>query len=373
MSVILFIVILGVLIFAHELGHFLAAKKFKVRVDEFALGFPPRVWAKKLGETVYALNLVPVGGYVKIFGEDGDEETDATEKVNNLEKKSGRKMSEIGRHKQAVILTSGILGNIILAWLILSIGFMFGLPTASGELYSKETKNRTLIITSVSPDSPALEAGLKPGDKILSLKYQDKNLDGPNGDSASAFISETPPSSKLDLSILRNGEISTVTAITKEGIVSPGKSGIGIGMEYVGTLQLPPLKALVAGGYETAFMAKQVGIGLYSLIVAAIHGQADFSSVTGPVGIANLVGDAEKMGLINLLLLTALISINLAAINLIPFPALDGGRLLFLAIEAVIRRPLNPKFARRANQIGFVLLLLLMAIITYKDIIRLIK
>ena len=130
MSVVLFIIILGILIFAHELGHFLAAKKFKVRVDEFALGFPPRIWAKKIGETVYALNIVPIGGYVKIYGEDGDQEGAADDK------KPGKKMSDIPRHKQALILASGILGNLIFAWLILSIGFMIGLPTSPAGPFS---------------------------------------------------------------------------------------------------------------------------------------------------------------------------------------------------------------------------------------------
>ena len=221
--------------------------------------------------------------------------------------------------------------------------------------------------------SPAEAAGLKAGDQILSIKYQDKVLNNPDGDTAGSFIAESPAGTKLDLSLLREKTTTAVTATTKEGIVSPGKSGIGISMEYVGILQLSPFKALMAGGYATVNMSKQVGLGLYNLASDAIRGQANFSSITGPVGIANLVGDAGKMGLVNLLLLTAIISVNLAAINLVPFPALDGGRLLFLAIEAIIRKPLNPKFSQRANQIGFVLLLLLMAIITYKDIIKLIK
>src|SRR3989338_7912700 len=196
MSIILFIIILGILIFAHELGHFLAAKKFKIRVDEFALGFPPRIWAKKIGETVYALNIVPIGGYVKIYGEDGDKEGAADDK------KPGKKMSDIPRHKQALILASGILGNLIFAWLILSIGFMIGLPTAPGGPYSSELGNQTLVITSVLPSSPAETAGLKPGDKILSLQSEDKTLNNPDGDTAGSFISDSPAGSKLDLTIL---------------------------------------------------------------------------------------------------------------------------------------------------------------------------
>ncbi|HEY9584139.1 MAG TPA: site-2 protease family protein [Candidatus Paceibacterota bacterium] len=366
MSVILFIIILGILIFAHELGHFLAAKKFKIRVDEFALGFPPRVWAKKFGETVYALNILPLGGYVKIYGEDGDDGT-------AVDPKSSRKMSDAPRWKQAIILSSGIIGNIIFAWLILSIGFMAGLPTASSGPFGDRIKEQRLIITSIMPDSPAEDAGLKAGDQILAIQYNAETINNPDAEKAISLIGNAPDGSQIDFSILRQETTSTISAITEEGIVSAGKSGVGVSMEYIGTLQLSPIYAMVAGGYATVEMSKQVGIGLYSLIVDSIRGQADLSTVTGPVGIASLVGDAGKNGLASLLLLTAIISINLAAINLIPFPALDGGRLFFLAIEAVRRKALNPKFSQRANQIGFVLLLLLMAIITYKDIIRLIK
>ena len=199
MSIILFIIILGILIFVHELGHFLAAKKFKIRVDEFALGFPPRVWAKKIGETVYALNIVPIGGYVKIYGEDGDDE-EAPDKKTEI--KPGKKMSDVPRHKQALILASGILGNLIFAWLILSIGFMVGMPTSPGGPFANEIGSQRLVITGVLPNSPAEEAGLKAGDQIL--KINDKITVGMMIDEAVSLI-RGPKGTEVVLTIGRDG------------------------------------------------------------------------------------------------------------------------------------------------------------------------
>lgn len=370
MSVILFIIILGILVLAHELGHFLAAKKFGIRVDEFAIGFPPRLFSKKIGETVYAVNAVPIGGYVKIYGEDGDEEKEKKESEADI--KTGGKMSAAPRWKQAVILCSGVLGNLIFAWFLLSIGFMVGLPTSLGGPFTNEIKNQKLIITEVLPSSPAFEAGIKTGDQILSLNSGNKSLASPDGEEAGNFISALPDGSAVDFTLLRQKATTTASAIVKEGVISSGK-GVGIAMEDAGILQLSFGKSVVAGAVATFNMTKSVAVGIIGLFRDIFTGQANFSSLTGPVGIANMVGDAERMGLINLLLLTVLISVNLAVINIVPFPALDGGRLLFLGIEAIVRKPLNPKFARRANQAGFVLLLLLMAIITYKDIIKLMR
>lgn len=371
MSVILFIIILGILVFTHELGHFLAAKFFGVRVDEFAIGFPPRLFSKKIGETVYAVNAVPIGGYVKIYGENSEDEieTDKTDYVVRV----GKKMNKVSKWKQALILSSGVLGNLIFACLLLSIGFMVGLPTSPGGPFTNEIKEQKLIITNVLPGSPAEIAGIKPGDQILSLKTVGKTVSSPNADTASSFIRDVPVGNAVNLILFHQKATTTVSATIKEGVFSGGRGGIGISMEDAGTLKLTFPKAIVAGVFATVNMTKAVAVGIVGLFHDIFLGQAKFSSLTGPVGIAMMVGDAEKTGILSLLLLTVIISINLAVINVIPFPALDGGRLFFLGIEAVIRKPLNPKFAERANQIGFILLLFLMAVITYKDIIKLIK
>ncbi|OHA16239.1 MAG: hypothetical protein A3H57_00160 [Candidatus Taylorbacteria bacterium RIFCSPLOWO2_02_FULL_43_11] len=365
MYIVTFIIVLGILVFVHELGHFLAAKAFGVRVDEFALGFPPRIFGKKIGETVYAINMIPIGGYVKILGEDGDESL----KDDEVQRK-GKRFSEVSRPKQAIILSAGILGNIIFAWLAISIGFMIGLPSGQSVPFAKEIGSPSLIISAVLPGSPAFDAGLIPGDRIVELKGDGNAILYPNGESAGEFISNVSSGTPIELSVLRKGATTTVSAVAEEGIVE-GKRGIGIAMEYAGILKLAPHKAVIAGTYATWDMTKSVGIGIYDLIKDAVKGEAKWSSFSGPVGIALMVGDAEKAGFVNLLILVVLISINLAMINLLPFPALDGGRLVFVAIEAIIRKPVNQKFFHMANQIGFIALLILMAVITYKDITKL--
>ncbi len=366
MSIVLFIIILGVLVFVHELGHFVSAKKFGIRVDEFALGFPPRLISKKIGETDYSLNLVPIGGYVKIYGENPDEDD------SRGAKKDGLKMSAVPKWKQAVVLSSGILGNLLFAFILLSAGFLIGLPTSEGGMFTNNLRDQKLVITSVMPQSPAENSGIKVGDQIVSLKLEKEILINPNGKSASDFINFVGEGQKLEVKILRKNEEKSFYTFTKSGIV-PGKRGIGISMEYAGILKLPLHKAVVASAYATGVMTKETIFGIVGLLKDAVLGKASLSSITGPVGIAVMVGDAGKSGFVYLLLLTVLISINLAVINLVPFPALDGGRLFFLAVESIIRKPINPKIATIFNQIGLVVLLLFMAIITYKDVIKLIK
>ncbi|MBI2474396.1 MAG: site-2 protease family protein [Candidatus Taylorbacteria bacterium] len=367
MYILVFIIILGILIFVHELGHFLAAKSFGIRVDEFALGFPPRLVSKKVGETQYSLNLIPIGGYVKILGEDGSEEAEKA-----AEPSRGKRFTDVSRWKQAVVLVSGILGNLLFAWLAVSIGFMFGLPTAAEGPFASEIRERALIITSVLPGSPADESGVLPGDKIIELRGQDEALVAPDAEAASELISETPPNVPINMVVSRQTGTTSIQTLAEEGVIE-GKRGIGISMEYAGVLQLPPHKALVAGAYATVSITQAVAAGVYNIIGDAFRGEAELSSFTGPVGIAMMVGDAEKAGFVNLLILVVIISINLAVINILPLPALDGGRLLFVTIESIRRKPINQRFAHMSNQIGLIALLLLMAVITYKDIIKLFK
>lgn len=364
MSVILFFVILVILIVSHEFGHFIVAKFFGIRVDEFAIGFPPRLWSKKKGETEYSINALPFGGYVKIFGENPDDES-----LRGPDHK--RSLTAKPKWVQAAVISAGVMFNALLAWILLTVGFMFGFPTAiAGSGYEKYAKDTALTITSVLKDAPADISGFKPGDQILSLSSGRETLNTIDPESVQEFITGHGDQA-VEVSYKRSGILGEINVVPKEGI-TPGKSAIGITMDVVGIVKLPAHKAVWEGGKNTYFLLSETIKGLWSLLKGALVGQGSLASITGPVGIVKMVGDAGALGFVYLLGFTALISINLAVINLIPIPALDGGRLFFIIIEAVKRSPINPKFANTVNAVGLVLLLVLMVVVTYHDIMRLV-
>ena len=361
MSIILFLLILAVLVFVHELGHFLLAKKSGVRVDEFSVGFPPRLFSWKRGETLYSLNLIPFGGYVKIFGENPDEESmSGTDSMRSLVNKP--------RHIQALVLVGGIAFNIIFAWFLISISLMTGykMPVENGTYPVKDAK---ITVLSVIENSPSAKAGLHIGDTLVDLKSSSAEIVPTSVEDVQAFIT----GSKSDIVVRydHRGVLNTATVTPALGIAGVNKKAIGIEMAKVGEVKLPFWSALWGGVQMTYDFVSKTVVGLLQFFGQAFVGKADVSEVSGPVGIANMVGDASQFGFIYILVFTALISINLAVINLMPFPALDGGRLFFLAIEAIIRRPISPKFLNAVNAIGFIILISLMLFVTYHDIVKL--
>lgn len=360
MSIIIFLLILAALIFVHELGHFIVAKKFGIRVDEFAIGFPPKIWSKKYGETTYAINSIPFGGYVKIFGENPNEESMAGPD-------SARSFVNASRLKQAAVLVSGISFNILFAWIVLSISFMSGLTTSVRDSYASYISDPHIIIIAAQTDSPARLAGLVGGETIISLESDGKKINTANVAEVQNFIANSSGAIKIDYK--RNNELKTATVTASDGLIE-GRKAIGIAMDTVGAVRLPAHKALFEGAKLTGATTENVAIGLYHFIFDAFRGKANFSQVTGPIGIVGLVGEASTLGIVYLMSFAAFISINLAVINIIPFPALDGGRLLFVAIEAARRRAISPKVANTLNSIGFALLILLMLVVTYKDIVK---
>lgn len=360
MTILIFVIILAVLILVHELGHFLAAKKSEVRVDEFGIGFPPRLLTLfKWRETKFSLNAIPFGGFVKIFGENPSEEDadlSSAEKSIHFTHKS--------KPIQAFILSAGILFNIIFAWFLISLGFVYGLPMPQ-EDGGRPVENARLIVTSVIEDSPAAEAGLKTGDAILGIETSERSLSEINPELVSLFINESK--GPVLLTIDRGGEIENKEVTPTSGVVED-KQAIGISMATIGTLKLPIHLAFWEAAKMTLTLLWAIAVGILLFLGQAITGQADFSQVAGPVGIVGLVGDATKLGFIYLIQFTAFISLNLAVINLFPFPALDGGRLLFVLIESIKGSAINPKIANTLNAVGFILLLLLMVVITISDI-----
>ncbi len=365
MSVIIFIIVLSILIFSHELGHFLAARSVRIRVDEFAIGFPPRLFSWKRGETTYALNLIPFGGYVKIFGENPDEESltgpDASRSISNKSKWA-----------QAWVLVAGILFNLLLAWLLIVLAYStVGLPTARESVPEGYIlTNDQLLIAGVAPDSPAALAELKPGDVVESVALPGQPVvENPTSIEVQKLVAEAN-NQIVTVAISRAGD-QLVKEITPT-VVGAEPPRLGIQMAEVGTLGLPIHKAITFGTSVTLNLIKETGKALALFLASLFQGDGDaLSQVTGPVGLVGIVGGAARIGLGYLMSLTALISINLALLNLIPFPALDGGRVLFLAIEAVKGSPIKPKVANTVNVVGFSLLILLMVFVTVSDIFRL--
>jgi regulator of sigma E protease len=362
MTIIIFLIVLAVLIFVHELGHFLVAKKSGIRVDEFAIGFPPKIFSWVRGETKYALNLIPFGGYVKIFGENPDDES-----LTGTD--SARSFVNAKKWKQVCVLIAGIFFNILFAWILISASFMFGSLVPVGENaseYSKYIKESHVVITDVAIDSPAQKAGLLQGDKLVSVE----SVGGKDLTTVKVReLVENSTDNEIDVIYERTGEQKSIT-ITSELNSTENRKVIGIYMENVGVVKLNPFLALWEGGKLTITTFKQVAVGLGTFLWQAIKGQGDFSQVSGPVGIVGLVGDAANFGFAYFLGFVAFISLNLAVINLIPFPALDGGRVLFVIIESIIRRPIKPKIANMMNAIGFFILIALMIVITYRDIMK---
>jgi regulator of sigma E protease len=371
MSIIIFLVVLIVLILVHELGHFLVAKACGVRVDEFGLGFPPKIFGVKCGETTYSINWIPFGGFVKIFGEDPNEESISGSSAS-------RSLVNKPKWIQALVLVAGVAFNVVFAWLLISFGFMSGLPTSVSAYPNIHFADAKVVITNVLPGSPADKAHLKSGDAIVSMTTGANitarvlNIDPANADVSAVqkFISES-----VDQSItieIAEGDIKNKIVVTPLAGIVEGKAALGIGLDTIGVLRLPVHQALYQGALLTWDLTKAVTVGLVTFFKNIFIAKADLAQVTGPIGIVGLVGDAVHLGFIYLLSFTAFISINLAVINLLPFPALDGGRILFVIIEAIKRSPIKPKVANTLNTIGFSLLILLMLVITFHDIFKMI-
>lgn len=363
MNIIIFLIILFFLVLVHEFGHFIVAKKSGIRVDEFAIGFPPRLWGKKIGETLYSFNLLPIGGFVKIFGENPDQDS-----ISGPD--SARSFVNKKRHIQAAVLVAGVAMNVLFAWFLFSVAIVMGLPAPAGYAGDKELVNGQVAILSVLPSTPAELAGIKAGEKIISISNNGDVFSSSKVEEIQGYISKNG-GEELTLTLQTGDKQRDVTVVPKEGLIE-GRAGLGVSLGQVGTLKLPVHEAIYEAGKITVYLFGAITIGLFDLIKTALMGNADLATIAGPVGIVGMVGEASNVGFSYLLGFAAMISVNLAVLNLLPFPALDGGRLLFVAIEAIIRRPIKPVIANTANLVGFAILILLMIVVTYSDIMKLI-
>lgn len=373
MTIILFVAVLVALIVVHEFGHFVAAKLFKMRVDEFGIGYPPKAMGWKRGETEYSLNWLPFGGFVKIYGEDPG----TTTSKDSVGYRAGgtdasRSFSSKSHWQQAVVLVAGIGMNLVFAYLILSVTLALGMPRALTSEEALFAPDATLVVSAVLDGSPADAAGIMRGDMVRLVTSSEGSFSGADADAFTSFVASAEDA-PLTFTLERGGSEVTLEAVPEAGIIAsePERAALGVGIAPVGTVAVPFYKAPIEGAVLTWEVTKETAAGLWYFFGGLFTFTADLSQVSGPIGIAGAVGDAGASGIIPLLTLTAIISINLALINLIPVPALDGGRLLFVAIEAVTRKPIPHLLANALNFGGFALLILLMLVVTASDLFKL--
>jgi regulator of sigma E protease len=294
---------------------------------------------------------------VKIFGENPEADGSTEADPDSFTSKP--------RLIQASVLVAGVFMNFLFAWLLISLGFLSGLPASVDS--GLPVQNTYTTVTEIVPNSPAAAAGLKSGDKILSVG-RNNIFSNTAPDQISNFIASSPD--PVTFNVSRDGQSLALTA-TPSLTVVPDKLAVGVGLDEVGVVKLGIFQAIWQGLKTTASLTWLTFTSLIGFIKDAFVGHANLSEVTGPVGIVGLVGDARHMGFIYLVSLTALISINLSIINLLPIPALDGGRLLFVAIEGIRRKKISPKVFNVVNGISFALLILLMIIVTVRDVVNL--
>ncbi len=341
-------VVLGILVFVHELGHFLLAKKLGVTVLKFSLGFGPKLIGKKIGETEYQIAIFPLGGFVKPLGEDPSEELKEEDRHRSLWAQP--------IWKRALIIGAGPFFNFFLAVALFSGINLFGIPYYPSK------------IGEVSPGLPAEQAGLKKGDVVLSIDGQEVM----QWDDLSKIIRNSKGKDLL-LKVKREGEVLEIKVAPKS---STQKNLFGeevpvfvIGItpfDEILVQKVGPFEALGKGLSQTWFGIKLTVVTVIKLIERVVPAK----TIGGPILIAQMAGEQAKRGLISLLLFMAILSINLGVINLFPVPILDGGHFLFLGLEAILRKPLSIKKMEIAQQIGLILIILLMIFAFYNDLIR---
>lgn len=345
LSALVFLLILLVIIVVHEFGHFITAKAFGVRVNEFGIGIPPRIWGKKIGETLYSINWLPLGGFVKIEGE------------NDLSKPKPRSFGSVNRLKRSVILLAGVVMNFLLAIAILSIIFVQGIGVPSDQV----------SITEVAPGSPAETAGLKSGDKVVAVNGSEVTIND-----FSRIVKEQL-GQPIDLTIVRDNKTLQL-AVTPRLDPPAGQGALGIVLSQTVEIKSYPWYQAPVEATKLAFNLVQLNLKFLGDLVGGLaKGQVrGADQIAGPVGVAYVTYKNFQNDPGQIPLLIALFSLGIGIVNALPIPALDGGRLAFVLLSAVFRRDFYPKLESYIHQVGFILLLLLFVLITYNDLSRLI-
>ena len=359
-TVIIFLVILSVLVLIHEAGHFFVAKFFGIKVEEFGFGLPPRAFGIKRGETIYSINWLPIGGFVKLYGED--------EAGTGAVKIKEQKISAKDRNRaffakpvwqRALVVFAGVMMNFLLAVIIISVLF---------SVVGVQTGGDKVIVTQVVSGSPASESGLKAGDTIEYINQI--QVTDPN---QLVTITKQHLGEKLTLKVKTvNSKEETLTLTPRKNYPpDQGPMGVAISQNII-TQKYPWYKAPFIGTYQALQESWLILVGLGTVLTQLFTKASVPAGVAGPVGIAELTGQFVQLGPSALLSFVSLLSLNLAILNVLPIPALDGGRLFFILFEGITRRKVDKKVESYTHAIGMAVLLILIALITLHDIIRLI-
>lgn len=372
-TAIIFILILGVLIFVHELGHYLIAIRNGIKADEFGFGFPPRIvgavknektnkyeiiWGSrevKSKNTIFSLNWIPLGGFVNIKGENGGAKK---EKDSFVSKSAWIRIK---------VLAAGVTMNLILAWFLLAIVFAQGAPEAIDD--NQKVKNAKVQISQVVDNTPAKEMGLAIGDQVLKICTSGQACQSISKVEELKKYIDSNKGKEIALTIKRGEDISELKGVPR--VEYPSDQGaLGVGLARTALIQYPWYEAIGRGLTAVVDITLLIVTTLFSLLAQFLSGTKPAMDVAGPIGIAIMTKQVSALGFTYVLQFAAMLSINLAIINILPFPALDGGRIFFILIEKLKGSPVNQKFENMANSIGMLLLLLLMVVVTFHDFIQ---
>lgn len=349
-TAVVFIIILSILVFVHELGHFTVARMIGVRVEEFGFGLPPRIWGKKIRDTIYSINWLPIGGFVKLTGEDEMEEGPHPNIKNRMEYFWARSKKE-----RAAILLAGVTMNFILAVSITTYLLTQGVQEPSGRVH----------IESVVPKTPADAAGLQKNDIIQAVA--NKRVTVPNDiiTYVRAHTGET-----VVLTVVRGGETLSLPIVPRKDFPK-GEGPMGVAISDLEMKSYPLSRAPILAIKINLERAWAMLAGLGSLIARLVQLKPVGSDVAGPIGIAQVTGTAMKFGWKAVLEFMSILSLNLAVLNVLPIPALDGGRLAFVVFEKLLGRKVKPAFEQKTHSIGMIILFILILLISINDILRL--
>ncbi len=348
MTIIILLLGLSLIVFIHELGHFLMAKANGILVEEFGLGLPPRIAGIKIGETIYSINLLPLGGFVRIYGEDTEEKIDPKLKHRSfISKKPWQKIA---------VLIAGVIGNFLLGWVLISFIFTQGVPTPTNKV----------TIQKIQKNTPAYSSGLHVGDIITQIKIKNKVVDVKSPQIV-AKMSKEYAGQKITYFVRRDHKKLVISIIPRKKYPK-GEGPLGIIITSFEIKKYSWYKAPVMGLVEaTSITQKMVG-ELGEILGRLITFQKTNADITGPIGIVNYASTSIKYGIISFLEFMAILSLNLAIINIFPFPALDGGRVVFVLYEWITGKTINKKIERKINTFGILFLIGVAVIISIKDI-----